>query len=260
MLASTDVNGISFGEALKESGYEGSMENRLKEASAFIELHIEQGPVLECNQLDIGVVEGVLGMVCYEVTISGESNHAGTTPISMRKDPIFTAANLISEMEKELQQLDSDLVYTIGRVNVHPNLPTVIPSEVTFTLEARHRDPNVIESVSNIVRSLPKELNDCAVLNTRLWDRNTVDFGERIVNAVEQASTALDYTSMRMYSGAGHDAQYIASYVPTAMIFVPSVHGYSHREDELTSYKDCANGANVLLNTVLSLCTETIGV
>lgn len=260
MLASTDVNGISFGEALKESGYEGSMENRLKEASAFIELHIEQGPVLECNQLDIGVVEGVLGMVCYEVTISGESNHAGTTPISMRKDPMFTAANLISEMEKELQQLDSDLVYTIGRVNVHPNLPTVIPSEVTFTLEARHRDPNVIESVSNIVRSLPKELNDCAVLNTRLWDRNTVDFGERIVNAVEQASTALDYTSMRMYSGAGHDAQYIASYVPTAMIFVPSVHGYSHREDELTSYKDCANGANVLLNTVLSLCTETIGV
>lgn len=252
MLASTDMNGITFREALQASGYEGSVENRLQEASAFIELHIEQGPVLERNQLDIGVVEGVLGMVCYEVTVSGESNHAGTTPISMRKDPMFTTATLIAEMEKELQKLDENLVYTIGRMNVQPNIHTVIPSEVTFTLEARHQDPKVIEAVSTIVTSLPTETNHCTIFQNRLWDRDTVHFDERIVHVVEQVSTNLGYKSQRMYSGAGHDAQFIASYIPTTMIFVPSVNGYSHREDELTSYEDCANGANVLLNTVIN--------
>lgn len=258
MLASTDTEGITFETALRESGFEGSEENRLKEARAFLELHIEQGPVLERSNVDIGVVEGVLGMVCYEISIHGESNHAGTTPISMRKDPMFTAANLIVGMQKELEKLDGDLVYTIGRMNVYPNIHTVIPSEVTFTLEARHQDVSVIEGVSQIVNGLPSIADECTVEKKRLWDRQTVKFNEEVVNAVESACHALGYQGMRMYSGAGHDAQFIASYIPTTMIFVPSVNGYSHREDELTSYEDCAKGTNVLLNTVLKLCNETV--
>jgi beta-ureidopropionase / N-carbamoyl-L-amino-acid hydrolase len=258
MIASTDKNGISFARALNESGFEGSEENRLKEASAYIELHIEQGPVLERKNLDIGVVEGVLGMVCYEISVYGESNHAGTTPISMRKDPMFTTANMISEMQKQLQKLDSELVYTIGRINAYPNIHTVIPSEVTFTLEARHKDPGVIEEVTRIVEELPRNINGCSTKSTRLWDRDTVNFNEEVVNAVEFACKELGYKENRMYSGAGHDAQFIASYIPSAMIFVPSVNGYSHREDELTSYEDCAKGANVLLNAVLKLCREKV--
>jgi beta-ureidopropionase / N-carbamoyl-L-amino-acid hydrolase len=258
MIASTDKNGISFAQALNESGFEGLEENRLREASAYIELHIEQGPVLERKNLDIGVVEGVLGMVCYEISVYGESNHAGTTPISMRKDPMFTTANMIADMQKQLQRLDSDLVYTIGRINAYPNIHTVIPSEVTFTLEARHRDPGVIAEVTRMVEELPENSNGCSIKSTRLWDRDTVDFSEEVVNAVEYACKELGYKENRMYSGAGHDAQFIASYIPSAMIFVPSVNGYSHREDELTSYEDCAKGANVLLNAVLKLCLEKV--
>ena len=260
MLASTDKNGITFAQALNESGFEGSEKNRLKEASAYIELHIEQGPVLERKNIDIGVVVGVLGMVCYEITVYGESNHAGTTPISMRKDPMFTTANMIADMQKQLQRLDSDLVYTIGRINAYPNIHTVIPSEVTFTLEARHQDPEVIAEVSRIVEQLPKNSNGCSVKSTLLWDRDTVDFNEEVINAVESTCKELDYKENRMYSGAGHDAQFIASYIPTAMIFVPSVNGYSHREDEFTSYEDCAKGANVLLNSVLKLSREKVDI
>lgn len=258
MLASQDRNGITFAQALKESGFEGQVENRLTEATAYIELHIEQGPVLEHKELEIGVVEGVLGMVCYEITVQGESNHAGTTPISMRKDPMFTAANLIVEMQEKLQQLDESLVYTIGRMNAYPNIHTVIPSHVVFTLEARHHDPAIIASVSNIVEQLPEMAHGCSVLSSRLWDRDTVLFDEKVVGAVEKASQDLHYKEHKMYSGAGHDAQFIASFVPSAMIFVPSEKGYSHREDEYTSYEDCAKGANVLLNAVLNLCRETV--
>ncbi|KAB2329348.1 Zn-dependent hydrolase [Cytobacillus depressus] len=258
MLASTDTNGISFSQALNESGFQGPEKNRLHEASAFIELHIEQGPVLERNNLDIGVVEGVLGMVCYEISVYGESNHAGTTPIGMRKDPMFTAANLIVDIQKQLQRLDSELVYTIGRINAYPNIHTVIPSEVTFTLEARHQDPQVIAEVTRIVNELPGSTNNCSIKSTRLWDRDTVDFDTEVVNSVEDACKELGYKGKRMYSGAGHDAQFIASYIPTAMIFVPSVNGYSHREDELTSYEDCAKGANVLLNAVLKLSRKKV--
>ncbi|MDR7237636.1 Zn-dependent hydrolase [Neobacillus drentensis] len=258
MISSTDKNGISFAQALNESGFEGSEENRLKEASAYIELHIEQGPVLERRNLDIGVVVGVLGMVCYEISVYGESNHAGTTPINMRKDPMFTTANMIADMQKQLQRLDPDLVYTIGRINAYPNIHTVIPSEVSFTLEARHQDPEVIAEVSRIVERLPKNSNGCSIKSTLLWDRDTVDFNEEVINALEYTCKELGYKENRMYSGAGHDAQFIASYIPTAMIFVPSINGYSHREDELTSYEDCAKGANVLLNTVLTICREKV--
>lgn len=258
MLASTDKNGITFAQALKESGFEGPKENRLKEGVAYIELHIEQGPVLENKELEIGVVEGVLGMVCYEIKVEGESNHAGTTPISMRKDPMFTAANLIVEMQKKLQQLDHELVYTIGRMNAYPNIHTVIPSHVVFTLEARHHDSDVITAVTNIVEQLPVTAQGCAVSSNRLWDRDTVLFDEKVVEAVEKASQDLQYKAYRMYSGAGHDAQFIASLVPSAMIFVPSEKGYSHREDEYTTYEDCAKGADVLLNAVLNLCRETV--
>lgn len=258
MLKSTDADGITFAEALKHSGYEGKEENRLKEAAAFLELHIEQGPVLESETIQIGIVECVVGMVCYEIEVIGESDHAGTTPMSMRKDALFAANHLISEIRRKMDQLDDQLVYTIGRMNVSPNIHTVIPNKVVFTLEARHQDEKTIQLVEEIIQELPDSSGkeNCKVATTKLWDRHTVWFDEKIVNSLEQSAKSLGYSYKRMVSGAGHDAQFIATYIPTAMVFVPSVNGKSHAEDELTAWEDCENGVNVILQTVLDLTTD----
>lgn len=255
MLKSTDKNGVTFGEALKNSGYEGKEENRLKEASAFLELHIEQGPVLESEALKIGVVECVVGMVCYEIEVTGDSDHAGTTPMPLRKDALFAANNLISEVRQNMSKLDDRLVYTIGRMDVSPNIHTVIPNKVVFSLEARHQEAETIRQVEEVIQTLPESSGKekCEVKATKLWDRDTVWFDEKLVHSLEQSAKMIGYPYKRMVSGAGHDAQFIATYLPSAMIFVPSVNGKSHAEDELTSWEDCEKGVNVILQTVLDL-------
>ena len=255
MMKKTDIDGITFEEALKSIGYEGKEESRLKKASAFLELHIEQGPILERESLAIGVVECVVGMVCYEIEITGESDHAGTTPMDMRKDALFAANNIISEARKKLGALDKELVFTMGRMNVFPNIHTVIPNKVVFTLEARHKDPEVIQQVEEIIKGLRNSVSNegCEIKIRKLWDRSTVFFNQEICDLLEQSVKSLGYSYKRMVSGAGHDAQFLASYLPTAMIFVPSINGKSHCEEELTTWEDCAKGVNVLLETVLSI-------
>ncbi len=256
MLQSTDKNGVRFHEALHASGYEGEQANRLKEALAYIELHIEQGPVLEAKQREIGVVEGVLGMVCYEITITGQSNHAGTTPMSMRKDPMIVASTIIKELHEQLGKIDEQLVFTFGRLNVSPNIHTVIPNKVTFTIDSRHQDPKVMEQVEDIFNALPETAGGCNIHPVKLWGRETVYFDTAICNEVERACQSFGYTAHRMFSGAGHDAQYMAGMVPSAMIFVPSIQGKSHCEEEKTTFEDCAKGADILLETVLTLQTK----
>lgn len=256
MLKSKDREGVAFGEALEASGYQGDESNRIKEASAYLELHIEQGPVLEKEGLSIGLVDCVVGMVCYEIEVTGESNHAGTTPMDMRNDAFFTATDLVAELRSKLGGLDSELVYTMGRVNVYPNVHTVIPNKVVFTVEARHKDESVIEEVVKIINGLPESLGGCEVSKKKLWGRDTVWFDERVCGAVEKAAQTLGYSSRKMASGAGHDAQFVASYLPSAMIFVPSVRGKSHCEEEFTPYEDCEKGVNVMLDTVLTLLAE----
>ncbi|AWE08617.1 Zn-dependent hydrolase [Lysinibacillus sp. 2017] len=258
MFTSTDREGITFEEALEKSGYKGEETNRLTEAHAYLELHIEQGPVLEHYNKEIGVVEGVLGMVCYDITLTGESNHAGTTPISMRKDSMFATMQIISILQNKLKQLPDDLVYTIGRINAYPNIHTVIPNTVTFSFESRHQDPAVIKQVEQIIFDLPKEIENCQLSYTKLWSRETVYFAPEVINAVMASTDELGYSSYQMFSGAGHDAQFIAGYIPSTMIFVPSAKGYSHREDEYTSYEECSKGADVLVNAVLKIAKSTI--
>ncbi|MEK4536581.1 Zn-dependent hydrolase [Peribacillus sp. FSL K6-1552] len=255
MLQKTDSEGTTFEEALNASGYAGEVESRLKEATAFLELHIEQGPILERESLTIGVVECVLGMVCYEIEVTGESDHAGTTPMNMRKDAFFTTNSLITEARQKLGMLDDDLVFTMGRVNVFPNIHTVIPNKVIFSLEARHKDPNTIRQVEEIIEGLttPGSKDGCEIQVTKLWDRDTVWFDKSICDLLEQSTNSLGLSYKRMVSGAGHDAQFIASYIPTAMVFVPSINGKSHCEEELTTWEDCEKGVNVILETVLAI-------
>lgn len=255
MLQKTDTEGITFQEALNKIEYAGLEELRLKEASAFLELHIEQGPVLERENLSIGIVECVVGMVCYEIEVTGESDHAGTTPMDMRKDALFASHNIIAEIRKRLGALADDLVYTIGRMNISPNIHTVIPNKVVFTLEARHQEPAVMREVEEIIGKLAElsELEGCSMKAEKQWDRTTVWFDEDILETMEKAVTQLGYSYRKMASGAGHDAQFIASFIPTAMLFVPSIKGKSHCEEELTLWEDCEKGVNLLLETVLEL-------
>jgi N-carbamoyl-L-amino-acid hydrolase len=258
MLQKKDTDGVSFEEALKKIGYAGDEQNRIKEAAALLELHIEQGPILEKVGLTIGVVECVVGMVCYEIEITGDSNHAGTTPMEMRKDALFAANNLITEIRTKLSQLDSELVYTMGRFNVYPSIHTVIPNKAVFTLEARHKNPAVMNQVVEVIHSLPdiKENEGCDIKTTKLWGRDTVWFDEDICNLLELSAQALGYSYQRMVSGAGHDAQFAANFLPTAMVFVPSINGKSHCEEELTTWEDLAKGVNVVLDTVLTLLSR----
>lgn len=258
MMQKTDVQGITFAEALNAIGYAGDEASRLKEATAFLELHIEQGPILESETTSIGIVECVVGMVCYEFEVTGESDHAGTTPMEMRKDALFTTIDLINEARDLLGNLDEQLVFTIGRMNVYPNIHTVIPNRVVFTLEARHKNAEIMNQVEAIIRKLTEfsVSEGCQIRADKLWDRSTVWFDENLLQLLDQSASELHYSHKRMVSGAGHDAQFIASYVPTAMVFVPSVNGKSHSEIELTEWDDCEKGVNVLLETVVRLLEE----
>lgn len=260
MLASVakDTGDITFGEALEQSGYKGEEANRLDfdKTLGLFELHIEQGPVLEAEGKDIGVVEGVCGMVNYEFTFLGQADHAGTTPMKYRRDALYAAVKIIQYLHDELDKLDPKLVYTTGKISCHPNIHTIIPDEVRFTLDARHQDPAVIEQVVEIIKAIPAEVEKCEASFAPAWTRKTVAFHPKLVDMVAAASDGLGYSSKRMYSGPGHDAQFLADVVPTSMIFVPSEHGHSHCEKEFTPVEQCWQGANVLLNAVLNLDKE----
>jgi N-carbamoyl-L-amino-acid hydrolase len=257
MLASEakDKPGYTFAQALEESGYKGSEKNRLSpdKYMAMLELHVEQGPVLEDEGFQIGVVEGVCGMVNYEFTFIGQADHAGTTPMKYRKDALYAAAKTIQYLHDELDELDSKLVYTTGKISAHPNIHTIIPDEVKFTIDARHQDPEVIKQVVEIINKIPSEVEKCKTSYELAWSRNTVNFTSELVDYVEKSAQDFGYSAKRMFSGPGHDAQFVIDVIPSAMIFVPSVDGHSHCELEFTSTEDCLNGANVMLNTMLQI-------
>lgn len=255
ILVSKNPQGKTFEEALEQSGYAGDEANRLNpnDYMAMLELHIEQGPVLEAEKKEIGVVVGVLGMVNYRIRTYGQSDHAGTTPMVYRRDALLAAASALKYLHTELDKLDSSLVYTTGEILCHPNIHTVIPDHVDFSLDARHQNPEVIKQVVEVIKNMPKEFDKCEVKYQEAWARKTVHFNEELVGLVQKSTDEFGYTSKMMYSGAGHDAQYVADMIPTTMIFVPSKDGHSHCELEFTSVEECWRGMNVLLQTVLEV-------
>lgn len=250
-----DIPGYTFGEALERSGWKGDAANRMSADKylALVELHVEQGPVLDSEGIDIGVVEGVCGMINYEFTFRGQADHAGTTPMKFRKDALYAAVKTIQYLHDELDELDGKLVYTTGKISAHPNIHTIIPDEVKFTLDARHQNPEVIGQVLDIIRKIPPEVERCETGFEEAWSRKTVVFTPEMVQYVEKSAREYGYTSKRMYSGPGHDAQYAVDVIPTTMIFVPSAEGHSHCELEYTPVQNCLKGANVLMRTLLYL-------
>lgn len=263
MLASEarDMPGFTFGEALEQSDWKGSESKRLSRANscAFLELHIEQGPVLEDEGLDIGIVEGVCGMINVEFILTGQAGHAGTTPMRYRKDALYAATRTIQYLHDAFDKLDNRLVYTTGKISAHPNIHTIIPDEVRFTLDARHQDPGVIGEVMRIVHSVPTKMEQCAVRVEENWSRKTVTFDPVLVGIMEAGTEAFGYSFKRMYSGPGHDAQYVRDIIPSAMLFVPSIGGHSHCEMEFTPTEQCWKGANVMLSAVLAIDAQGTG-
>lgn len=248
----------TFKEALDNSGYKGDKANRLNpdDYEAMFELHIEQGPILEAENKDIGVVTCVLGMVNYRIKIYGVSDHAGTTPMKFRHDALYGAAKVLQYLHDELDKLDDQLVYTTGEILCHPNVHTVIPDYVEFSIDARHEDPKVIEEVVKVIKSIPKEIVQCTTDSEVAWTRDTVYFDEKLVSYVQESVDELGYSNQKINSGAGHDAQFVSYMIPTTMIFVPSKDGHSHCEEEYTSTKQCTQGAEVLLNAILKKDAE----
>jgi N-carbamoyl-L-amino-acid hydrolase len=244
---------VTFGEALETSGWVGDEANRLndKDYCAYFEPHIEQGPVLEEEGLDIGVVAGVVGMVNYDIILEGVSSHAGTTPQSYRKDALRAAAKVILDLWDQLGALADDLVFTTGEITCRPNIHTVVPNYVKFSLDARHQDRGVIAKVVDVIKGLPGEVYGCKLSYEEHWGRKTIQFDERLLGSIEAATKGLGYSFKRMYSGAGHDAQYVSELLPAAMIFIPSKDGLSHTVVEYSSPEQTWQGANVLLNALI---------
>lgn len=257
MLASKSIvdHTTTFGEALSASPWRGSREMRLSPERylCYFETHIEQGPILEGAGKDVGVVDCVLGMFNYVVKFRGQTTHAGTFPMPLRKDALYAAAQALCAMHERIDALGyDDLVYTTGEVMCHPNVHTCVPDYFEFMVDARHKDPKVLARVLEVVQGLADETwAGCTCEATCAWQRDTVFWDRRLVSYVEHACEELGVSHMPIHSGAGHDAQFAAYMLPTTMVFVQSKDGLSHCEQEYSSVAHCTEGASVMLNAAL---------
>jgi N-carbamoyl-L-amino-acid hydrolase len=253
-----DIDGATVGAELERIGYLGSIPCPGRAPHAYVELHIEQGPVLEAESIDIGVVQGVQGISWQEVTVEGQANHAGTTPMSMRHDAGYATGAIIAFARRLAAEIGPPHVATVGSVQLHPDLVNVVAARARLTVDQRNTDDAVLLDaegrMAGYLDSLAAE--EGVRISTRSLARFApVTFDERVVGLVEETAQRLGHTTKRMPSGAGHDAQMLARVCPSGMVFVPSVAGISHNPAEYTAPEDLVAGANVLLHVVLSLAS-----
>lgn len=255
MLGAIGIDGVSVNDALDAIGIQGQEPIGALAPSAFLELHIEQGPVLENENLQIGVVTGVQGISWTEFTIKGQSAHAGTTPMALRNDAGVVAAGIALEARAIAQDFGSPQVATVGRMDFTPDLVNVVPEKAILTVDLRNTDEDTLQAAE--ARIIDAALALCAAegctFSTRKLARfEPVGFDAQLVDQIEQSATQLGLSHRRMPSGAGHDAQMFAPNCPAAMIFVPSKNGLSHNIDEFTAPQDLANGVRLLAEVVLA--------
>ena len=255
-LDTVAIDGAVLGDELDRIGYRGTMPCPAAPPASFVELHVEQGPSLEVDSVTIGAVTGVQGILWQEFIVSGQSNHAGTTPMSMRRDPAYVAAEVAVAVRRIANEIGGTQVGTVGRVELHPNLINVIPARATFTVDLRNTRLDELLRAELSVAALIAEIaeRENVTVESRVLARfEPVEFDDRVVQLVEAAARKRGQSVHRMPSGAGHDAQMLARVCPAAMIFVPSVDGISHNPAEYTSDADIEAGANVLLDVMLTL-------
>jgi N-carbamoyl-L-amino-acid hydrolase len=253
-------DGARLGDELARIGYAGPVPCPAASAPhAFVELHIEQGPVLEDEDVTIGVVTGVQGISWTELTITGQSAHAGTTPMRLRRDPGYVSAEITAGVRAIARQMAGTQVATVGRLEYVPNLVNVVPSRVMMTVDLRNTDEHLLQQAENRFASLCERLaaDEGVTIERRTLARFApVEFDARMIDRVEATAQRLGHSTMRMPSGAGHDAQMLARVCPTSMIFVQSANGLSHNIAEHTDAADLQAGADVLLQVLLALANE----
>ena len=256
VLEVTGADGSVVGEELERIGYRGSAPCPGATPHAYVELHIEQGPVLDRAGLQIGAVEGVQGISWTELVLTGQSNHAGTTPMTLRRDPMVVAAEVAVAARNIAVEFGGSQVATVGSLTLHPNLVNVVPAHATMTVDLRNTDEKALQRAEDELRKRTLELaqSEGIDVNSRTLARfEPVEFDDRIVDQIEQLATQRGLSTKRMPSGAGHDAQMMARICPTGMIFVPSVDGISHNPAEHTDEQDLIAGAQLLADAMLAL-------
>ncbi|MGI9598125.1 MAG: Zn-dependent hydrolase [Acidimicrobiales bacterium] len=251
--ALTDVDGLSVGHELDRLGWNGDRRAAPSPYAAAFELHIEQGPILEAETLDVGIVTGVQGLRWFTIELAGFPAHAGPTPMVGRKDPAKAMAALVSGVYEAIERKGEWARATFAQFHSTPVSPNTIPETLTCTLDIRHPDPSVLDEMETEMRAVVADR--CQALGVGYSvelqnDSAPVEFAGELVDAVEQSAEALGLSNRRMISGAGHDACYVAVHCPTAMIFVPCEAGLSHNEAENITADQAANGASVLLGAV----------
>ncbi len=257
------IDGARLGDELARIGYLGSVPCPGATPHAFVELHIEQGPLLEVNGVRIGAVTGVQGISWQEIVIDGQSNHAGTTPMHLRKDPAYAAAELTVFVRQLASRFGADQVCTVGKIDLHPNLTNVVASRATLTLDVRNTDEIILQKAEAEIAAFCTALaeREQVTITRRVLVRfEPVIFHDRVIDMVESAARTRGDSVQRMPSGAGHDAQMLARMCPSGMIFVPSHKGLSHNVNEHTDEADLVAGANILLDVMLQLSAETFAV
>lgn len=253
-----DAEGISFEDAMKQAGFgfEDKVVTTRKDIKAFLETHIEQGGVLEVEQKSVGVVQGIVGQRRFNIEITGESNHAGTTPMSYRKDAVYVTSKIVEMIIKMAKTYGDPLVATVGRMDVQPNISNVVPGKVSFSLDVRHIDKDILvkftdEAISNMKGIVSKAGLE---IHIDMWmDAAPVYMDPAVVDIVKGQCDKIGLNYKMMHSGAGHDSQIMARFVPTAMLFVPSHKGISHSPLEYTDPKDLGEGVKALIGAIYEL-------
>jgi len=224
---------------------------------AFVELHIEQGGILEEKDIEIGVVQGIVGIRWWDVTITGFSNHAGTTPMNKRQDAMLAAAEFTLAVNEIVKSIPGTQVGTVGRIQAFPGVPNVVPGKVVLSLEIRDLSNDKMDLLIGKIKDRSNKIGEHYGATFSFFSLSANSSPAltttSIQDLIEQKSHELGYTTLRMPSGAGHDAQDMALLGPIGMIFIPSKGGISHSPEEYSSFEQMVNGTNVLLNTILSL-------
>jgi N-carbamoyl-L-amino-acid hydrolase len=258
-----DPAGLPLGEAMRRAGFDLARAAEARRApadlAAYVELHIEQGPWLEAEDVPIGVVTGIVGIRRFRLTFVGQPDHAGTTPMDRRRDAFFTAAEYATRSRELVVRSGGRSVTTIGVVEVRPGVPNIVPERAALLQELRDADPALLDRLAARTLQAARRVARRRGLTVEvepLMRADPIAMAPRVQAAIEAAAGALGLATRRMPSGAGHDAQILAAVTDAGMLFVPSQGGRSHRPDEWTDWAALERGANVLLGTLLRLAAS----
>lgn len=256
-----DMDGINFVEAMHKAGFDFKPEGKdaRKDLIAYLEIHIEQGGILEREQLQIGLVTDIVGQKRYTVEVDGEANHAGTTPMSYRRDALVATAEMITFIHDQAKDFGDPMVATVGKIDVKPNTSNVVPGHVSFTIDFRNTRSEKLQEFAKVLTSGLNEIadkHDVSVILDQYMDGDPVPMDKDLIKGIEEYCKEHQFKYRIMHSGAGHDAQIFAPFVPTALMFVPSIKGISHNPAEETKIEDLAKGVELMIGVVHKLAYQ----